>query len=112
VLGILQTTPAEEIAGDGQVRDGAIMPARLTEGVRAVRRNKPVADVVLGVAAEPISRIRRTEWAPKIALRNKSLERLLRCDIAEAMPATFTAAVLEVESLSAVLALEKLHGIS
>jgi hypothetical protein len=67
---------------------------------------------MLSVAAELIPRLRRAEWAPKIPLGIKGLQRLLRPDVAQTVPATFTAAVLEVESLSAVLALKKLHGIS
>jgi hypothetical protein len=67
---------------------------------------------MLGIAAEPIPRLGRAERAPKITLGIKGLQRLLRGYVAEAMPASLTAVVLEIESLSAVLALEKLHGTS
>ncbi len=65
---------------------------------------------MLGVAAEPVTCLGLAERTPLIVLEIQGLQRLSRRYIAEPVPTSLTTAVLEVERLSAVLALEELHG--
>jgi hypothetical protein len=87
VLRVFEPAPSFEVPGNGQVRNCAIVPACLAVGLWAIGRNEPVANVMLGIAAEPIPRLGRAERAPKITLGIKGLQRLLRGYVAEAMPA-------------------------
>ena len=86
------------------------MPARLAEGLRAIYRNQPVANIMLGVDAEAVAGVGCVERTPGLAVGAQRLERLLRPDVAQAVPTALTRAVLEIECLPTVLALEELHG--
>ena len=110
VLGEFDLSPMPKILGTHEIGDGAVVATGGAEYFRLVAVHQPVADVVLGVGAKLISLSRRRQRAQQsVRFFQCGDERPFR-QIAEPKPAAFARGVLEIERLSAVLALEKLHG--
>src|SRR5262245_7235112 len=65
MLGVFDLAPMHEILGICEIGDGAVMAAGRTKNLAIVGRHEPVADVVLGVAAEAIPLPFRRERTPR-----------------------------------------------
>jgi hypothetical protein len=100
----LESAPALEVFRNGKIRDGPVVPASLTEIVIDIRLDQPVADTVVSVSTGP---------PPAFDLRWRRECR--HCAeirrIAEKAAADLAFLVLEIDGISAAVALEKSHEI-
>ena len=110
VLGEFDLAPMREVLGICEIGDGAVMAAGRTENFGIFGRHEPIADVVLGVAAKAIARPLRRERAPDAIDRFQCSDDFLLRQIAQPQATAFALRILEIERLTAILALEELHG--
>ena len=110
VLGELDLAPMREVLGICEIGDGAVMAAGRTENFGILGRHEPIADVVLGVAAKAIALPLRRERAPDAIDRFQCSDDFLLRQIAQPQATAFALRILEIERLTAILALEELHG--
>src|SRR5262249_22986789 len=90
--------------------DGAVMATGGAKDLGLLGRNQPVADVVLGVGAEPVEFALPGKRAPAAVNLFQCGDDFLMRQIAQAQAAAFALCILEVEGLTAILAFKKLHG--
>src|SRR5262245_12708871 len=110
MLGVFDLAPVHEILGISEIGDGAVMAAGRTKNLAIVGGHEPVADIVFGVGAEAIALPLRRERTPHAIGRFHCSDDLLLRQITQPQTAALALRILEVERLSAILALEKLHG--
>jgi tripartite-type tricarboxylate transporter receptor subunit TctC len=109
VLGNLNFTPARQVLRNREVGDGPVVTASGAEGLRAVGQHHPVANLVLGILAEPIAIGRVGQRVPAITIRLERAHNAQFGQVAKATPAAVTGVALEVERLLAILAFEQFH---
>src|SRR5262245_61326778 len=110
MLGVFDLAPMHEILGICEIGDGAIMAAGRTKNLVIAGRHEPVADIVIVLGAEAIVLSLRRERTPHAIGSFQCSDDLLLRQITQPQATALALRILEVERLSAILALEKLHG--
>src|SRR5215813_8188146 len=109
MLGVFDLAPMHEILGICEIGDGAIMAAGRTKSFAVVRRYEPVADIVLGVGAEAMALPLRRERAPDAIDCFQCSDDFLLRQVTQPQATALALRILEIERLTAILALEELH---
>ena len=113
MLGDLDQPPEFEVSGLGEIGHRVIVAAGDAEMTLLIGRDQPVADVVLGIGAEPEGPGRIALDLPEMVRHgpdpDHGVEVLVFRTIAEAVPALLAGRVLEIQSLIADLTIEQFH---
>src|SRR5262249_25621841 len=110
MLGVFDLAPMHEILGICEIGDGAIMAAGRTKNFAVARKDQPVAEIVIGGGAGAMARALCRERAPDaIGCFQCSDDFLLR-QITQPQATALALRILKIERLTAILALEELHG--
>src|SRR5215831_13170705 len=110
MLGVFDFAPTHEIFRISEIRDDAVMATGGAKDLGLLGRHQPVADVVLGVGAEPVELALPGKRPPAAVSLFQCGDGFLMRQIAQAQAAAFALCILEVERLTAILAFKKLHG--
>src|SRR5262249_1683501 len=110
MLGVFDLAPMREILGICEIGDGAIMAAGRTKKFAVVRRHQPGAAIVLGVGAEAIVLPLRRERPPHAIYRFQCSDDFLLRQVTQPQATALALRILKIERLTAILALEELHG--
>ena len=109
-LGEFDLTPMPEVLGTCEIGNGAVMAAGRAKRLGIVGGHEPVADIMLDIGAKPILLRRRRECTPRAVDLFQRGDGFPFRQVTQPQAAALTAGIFEIERLSAVLALEKLHG--